>query len=284
MKMAVKLRGRILLLGFSLIELLVAMAVLGLLLVMLAQIFSVVSTTWRAGRAQADHFAQARVALGMVSRDLQAAVLRPDLPAFFSQTGPVLSFFTRRPGLVTMTNTGNRPLSLVAYSVTNTTDGSNLRRLVQGFDYGDSLDYSPAAWSAPAITNTWASDMGPGTLIMRYQFIGTNGQNLLPASVHAGWEDLGGNPGINALRAVIVSLAVTDQDSMRRLIDSGKLQTLQSNLSAVASPGALRSFASAWQSQLDDPGAPLTSGGVPASVAAKVRVFECTVTLPVAQQ
>ncbi len=46
--------------GFSLIELLVAMVMLAILLVLLAQMFSMVSNTWRAGRSQVDNFCRRR--------------------------------------------------------------------------------------------------------------------------------------------------------------------------------------------------------------------------------
>lgn len=269
--------------GFSLIELLVAMAVLAILLVLLAQMFSMVSNTWRAGRSQVDNFAQARVALDVIGRDVESSVLRPDLPSFFVSGAPQFAFYTRQQSMVSETNSGNRPLSRVFYSVTNGAQGCNLRRSAHGYNFGEDVGYSPASWSVPGGGSAFDSDIGPGVLVMRQQYIGTNGRNILPENIQASWTNVGTNAGIGALRAVTVSLAVVDRDAVQLLLTSGRLQQFQSNFGAV-DPGAVRSFASAWQDQLDDPSAPLAAGGIPPRVLRSLRIFERTVTLPISRE
>jgi hypothetical protein len=216
----------------------------------------------------------------MMSRDLEGAVLRPDLPAFFIAGAPSLSFYTRQQGLVTDTNSGNRPLSRVAYSVTNTAAGSSLRRSSRGFNYGEDLSYSPTNWSVPTGGPAFDSDLGPGVLIVRQQFIGTNGLNILPEKLFAGWTNSGTNSGVGAVRAMTISLAVVDRDTLRLLMESGKLGQLQANFS-TNDPGAIRSYAKAWQDQFDDPAAPFAAGGVPKRVLRGLRIFERTVSLPI---
>lgn len=269
--------------GFSLVELLVAMAVLAILLVLLAQMFSMVSNTWRAGRSQVDNFAQARVALDMISRDLESAVLRPDLPAFFVSGAPQFAFYTRQQSLVSETNSGNRPLCRVFYGVTNGVEGCNLRRSAHGYNFGEDVGYSPTNWSVSGTGAIFDSDIGPGVLVIRQQFIGTNGRNILAENVQAAWTNIGTNFGIGALRAVTVSLAVVDKDAVQLLLNSGRLQQFQSNFSS-ADPGAVRSFASTWQDQFDDPSTPLTNGGIPLRVLRSLRIFERTITLPISRE
>jgi len=269
--------------AFSLIELLVAMAVLAVLLILLTQVFSMVSGIWNAGRSQADNFAQARVALDVMGRDLQAAVLRPDLPAFFVGGAPELAFYTKQQSLASATNSGNRPLSQVSYVVTNTIDGSSLRRSARGFNFGEDVGYSPTNWTMPAGQTTFDSDIGPGVLIARHQFIATNGLNILPSAVAEGWADSGTRPGVSSLRAVTLSLAVVDRDSLRLLRESGKLDQLLQNFSG-SNPGGIRSFAAAWQDQLDDSSSPLAQGGVPIRILRNLKIFERTVVLPISKE
>jgi prepilin-type N-terminal cleavage/methylation domain-containing protein len=269
--------------GFSLIELLVAMTVLAILLVLLAQIFSMVSNTWRAGRSQVDNFAQARVALDVIGRDVESAVLRPDLPAFFVDSVPQFAFHTRQQSLVTETNSGNRPLCRVMYGVTNGTEGCNLRRSAHGYNFGEDVGYSPTNWSVSGTGLVFDSDIGPGVLVIRQQFMGTNGRNVLPEQIQASWTNVGTNAGVGALRAVTISLAVVDKDAVQILVSSGKLQQFQSNFSS-ADPGAVRSYASAWQEQLDDASAPLANGGIPPRILRSLRIFERTITLPTSRE
>jgi hypothetical protein len=129
---------------------------------------------------------------------------------------------------------------------------------------------------------TFDSDIGPGVLLLRHQFIGTNGLNLLPGEVNAGWTNSATTNGVGSLRSVIVSLAVIDRDHLRLLQDAGKLTQLQANF-GTNNPGPLLSYASTWQAQLDDAARPLLAGGVPAVVLRGLKIFERTVLLPPAE-
>ncbi len=269
--------------AFTLIELMVALAVLAILIVLLTQIFSLVANTWASGRSQANNFSQARVALDVMARDLEGAALRPDLPAFFSGSAPKFVFYSQQQGLVSSNAGGNRPLSRVDYAITNTTNGSLLRRSSRGFNFSDDIGYASTNWSVSTNGNVFPADIGPGILVMRYQFIGLGGTNLPPASVNASWTNAATLPGVGALRAVTISVAVMDAGSMKILQDSGKLSQLQGNFS-TNNPGAIRSYASDWQLQVDDASGPLAAGGIPRRVLRGVKVFERTVPLPVSPE
>ncbi len=65
--------------GFSLIELLTAMTVLGVLMLALSQIVSGAFTTWMRGRSHIDKFQQARAAMQTLQDTLSQAVLSPHL-------------------------------------------------------------------------------------------------------------------------------------------------------------------------------------------------------------
>lgn len=266
--------------SFTLVEMLVSMVVLVILVVLCAQVLGMAMNTWKSGRSQADNFNQARIALDIMARDLETAVVRQDLPAFFSGSTPALTLYTKQAELLSSGVTGNRPLGRVLYAVTTGADGSSLlRRSVNGFNFGDDLGYSPAAWSVAMTSPTIDDDIGSGVLAMKYQFIGPDGLNVLPSKVNQAWTNSASLPGIQSLRAVILSIAVIDGENLKLLNGQGKRAVLQGNFSA-ADPGSLRSFADAWQAQLDGAGHPLAQGGVPEKTLMGLKFFQRTVILP----
>ena len=265
--------------GFTLLELLVAMAVLTLLLLLCSQVLMVAISTWTSGRSQADNFSQARVALDIIARDLETAVLRKDTPAFFNSSGPMLTFYTRQVGLISSNASGNRPISRVAYNVTTDSSGNSvLRRSANGFNFGDDMGYSPATWAVLLASPSYDADIGPGVLVLKYQFIGSDGLDVMPANVNPGWTASGATPGVGTLKAVTLSMAVIDAESLKVLNASGKLAALQANFTAD-DPGQLRSFATAWQAQLDSAAKPLATGTIPARAIDGIKVFERTVMI-----
>lgn len=265
---------------FSLVELLVAICVLTILGLLLSQMLIMVSNTWKIGRSQADNFSQARSALDLIAGDIEGGVIRPDLPAFFSGNSDALIFYTKQQGLKASSKTGNRPFSAVSYSVINV-GGTNsmLRRTASGFDYGDAVNYTASDWNVTTTGPSFDSDIGPGVLLMKYQFISTNGVNVLPNQVNPTWTNSMTRLGIRSLRAVIISVAVIDSENIKLLQSAGKLEQLRSNLS-TNNPGAIRSYRSLWQDQIDSASRPLTSGGIPPQALRGLRTFERAVMLP----
>jgi hypothetical protein len=268
--------------AFTLVELLVAMVVLTIVVLLCAQMLVVVATTWNSGRSQADNFSKARIAMDIITHDVESAVIRQDLPAFFSgPTSPALTFYTKQAGLLTSSTTGNRPISRVLYSVAIAADQSCvLRRSSNGFNFGDDLGYSPAVWAVPMGATPINSDIGPGVLVMNYQFIDTTGLDVLPANINNGWANSATKSGVQSLRAITLSMAVIDGQNLKTLISLGKVSQLQKNFDTTDDPGRVQSFASAWQTQVDSPAHPLNSGGVPTNVLRGLKTFERTVMLP----
>ncbi|MEZ0298275.1 MAG: type II secretion system protein J [Candidatus Methylacidiphilales bacterium] len=270
--------------SFTLVELMVSMAILAVLTLLFLQIFTTSSNLWISGRAQAENFSQARVALDVISRDLEAGVFRQDLPAFYAADGSsAFTFYSKQQGLKGLGETSARPLSFIRYEVTNIDGGTSvLRRTSGGFDYGTDVGYSRATWTVQMAPQAFDADIGPGVLIMKYQFISTNGLNILPQDVNQAWTNKPGNPevpGVQNLGAAIISLAVVDGRSMKILQASGKLAQLQANFQ-TNNPGNLLSYRSAWQAQLENPSSPLTAGAVPQEALRGLRTFERTVMLP----
>lgn len=155
-----------------------------------------------------------------------------------------------------------------------------LRRKSLGFDYGEDIGYSPADWTISMTQTGLDSGIGPGVLVLRYQFIGKDGLNRLPSHVNREWSESGTLPGVDSLRAVIVSLAVLDDEGVKLLQSTGTLNAVRENF-ADTDPGPLTSYSSVWQAQMDDPAQPLSAGGVPRKALQSLRTFERTTLLPV---
>jgi prepilin-type N-terminal cleavage/methylation domain-containing protein len=105
--------------GFTLVEILVAMAVLSIVAVGLLQILGLSMQTWQQGLAQTNCYTKARVVLDSATADIQRAVFRPDLKNFPTPTStltPTFTFYTRDAGATTGT-TSVRPVSLVTYQL-----------------------------------------------------------------------------------------------------------------------------------------------------------------------
>jgi len=113
------------------VEVLVAIAILGIVAVGLSQVLALSLQTWQQGLAQSNCYMKARTVLDTASGDIQRAVFRADVKNFptpASLTAPTFTFYTRVPGV----NTGGnsvRPVSLVTYQVptSSSTPGNLLR-------------------------------------------------------------------------------------------------------------------------------------------------------------
>jgi hypothetical protein len=111
-------------LGFTLVEIMVAMAVTIMVIGLLATIADATSRAWRKGEGQAETFASARGALGLIGRELQGAVIDPDMGYIVQsiQGSPnnfVLKFLARR----TPIGTDTAAVEKVAYQLAWASDG-----------------------------------------------------------------------------------------------------------------------------------------------------------------
>jgi prepilin-type N-terminal cleavage/methylation domain-containing protein len=104
--------------GFTLIEILVAIAILVIVGLGLSQILSLALQTWQQGLIRADCFTKARVVLDSATADIQRGLFRSDLYNFPNSTSspPTFTFYTRAAG-VSAGNSSIRPVSLVTYQL-----------------------------------------------------------------------------------------------------------------------------------------------------------------------
>ena len=148
--------------GFTLVEVLVAITVLSIILVMLAQMAGLVNKASYEGLGRVDNFTKSRAMLDLVASDLQHAVIRSDLPIF--QSGGILStnsgggftdgvyaaaLFTCVPGIPS-SSVAVRDVSLVTYAITN---NSSEKVLLERSDLA-------VPWSGATTNLSFQGDLG----------------------------------------------------------------------------------------------------------------------------
>ena len=118
--------------AFSLLELLVAIVLLAILGVLMAQITGSITSATRLSNQGVDAAAQARIAFDRIGMDLNSAVLRPDADFQAASTntaaGNFLSFFSTIASadpIPAPSGFTNRRISLVAYRTGPSTENSN---------------------------------------------------------------------------------------------------------------------------------------------------------------
>lgn len=258
--------------GFTLIEMLVAIAVLTLLMVAMSQISTAITRMVGDGKRRTDNFTKARSTMEVFMRDVKAGIFRGDIAAFKDAAGQnAICFYTGRPGI----GSGMRNVSLVLYSLDPTTGVLQRGAL-------------PIAWSGqqgtpemisfgyltqlPKFSEIVPEDMAEGVLRMEINFLDEVGG--LSKSYKA--------TSPNRTRAVGITLAVIDQDTMKlltnaqiaRLTDPGTAGSLPDD--SAQSPGQpLKKY---WEGLI---GSADFFDGYPAQLRSSLRIYERYVVLPV---
>ena len=256
--------------GFTLVELLVAISVLAILVVIMTRIIGMVSDTWRAGRARADKFSQARMVFGMLDRDVQSMVLRRDLAAFRDKSGSnACAFYTQRPG-----GEGDRRFSLVEYRLDNPTTRPSLVRADYGMDYATlSPTRVPSLGNTnalPDLEHAEARSLSDGIVGFAWQFVDGSG---IPRD---NFQFDHADPSATAnTRAITVSITVLDDEACKLAERNGLLPSLTGLLGGK--PAAGETYADYWKALIGSPG---FGSSLPLPVRQSLRVFERSVQIP----
>lgn len=259
--------------AFSLLELMVAVAVLSLLVVLVSQLVSGASQTTTKGRRLMEAEAQARLALDRMGADLAAMVRRSDVDyLFLKQNGSDrLFFFSQAPGFFDASRGGDPSgLSLIGYRVN---DKHQLERLGKALSFSDiafKVGNSTAGdmdvlWPASVSANSNDPDWGvlaDNVFRLEFQLVRrSDGQILSPSAPVRSLDDLA---------AIIVTVGVLDSVGRKITSDMG-------SVAAALPDSGTTNLASAWQDEVESGG---FSGGVlPASAAANVRIYQRTFML-----
>ncbi len=278
-------------LAFTLIEVLVATAVLALLVLLIASILQSGSVVISASRKHLGADAEAREVFSQFGMDLARKPRRADLDVLLSSSNNALFFYSEAPGFQANSDVRQfNKLSLVGYRVN---DEAQLERLGKGltWDSPPFLTYAPqppttnsAPLTASTIPGVWGQTVGStpvhadgvdpnyhllakGVFRLFYCFQKTDGSlSLTPA-----FDPIKGK--LADASALILTLAVLDEESRRPLNDIVKLAAAlptptQSDLTAGRLP------AEVWQGAVDNNTQFASDAGIPAATAARVRIYQ----------
>jgi type II secretory pathway component PulJ len=242
--------------AFTILELLVAIAVLAMMMLLLSQILGSVSSMWLNGQRRVKNFSEARAMLDLFARDIQCGVFRPDLAAF---PGSSIAFYTRRPGI----SSGSlRDVSLVQYALST---NCILQRGDFAVRWNDPANTIPFGNTADFSSNQpTARDTAPGVLGFRVQFLYADGTRSTNYTVSTA----------NPLRALGFALAVVDEQTLQK-IPADKMQSLRDGLSGAVSPSG--NVKSDWENYLRNS---LDWTSYPKSLSQGLKIFERYVILP----
>lgn len=111
--------------GFTLVELLVSIVILGILVLGVAAVLNYSANTIRTNNAGLDALRAGEASFSTLARDVGLMVIRPDVDYGFVKTSgnDSISFYARTIGLISGTTSAVRPLSTVAYRIGLATDG-----------------------------------------------------------------------------------------------------------------------------------------------------------------
>jgi prepilin-type N-terminal cleavage/methylation domain-containing protein len=212
-------------LGFTLLELLVAMAILALMVAMLFAAFGQASRGWLQAENRVETFTQARAALDFMSRELAQAIATTNI----SFLGGVNNVAFVAP-VSTDTNDVVDLLEVV-YRL----DGGRLERQVTAFAAGSAWNFysQPQNWpTTTGITNAVADNI----VSLRFDYLGTNGVFIASPSwwnsttIASIWSD--NNPGT---LEVMTNRTPAGVQITIDAIDSKTAARLQPGMSAAAS-------------------------------------------------
>ncbi|HSI86480.1 MAG: type II secretion system protein J [Candidatus Methylacidiphilales bacterium] len=301
------LRGSLRTRAFSMAEVLVAMAVLSLITLMVAQLVTSSGNLALGSRKRLDAESQARLVLSRIGDDLARMVQRSDADCLFA-TAPgndAIYFYSEAPAAFgSGTGTADKSsVALVGYRIaTAPSDNENrLERLSKGLKWSGSAsssaqsivlvttDASGMPVSASRMTNAWAGAVGTspsyrngtdttyqlladGVIRLEVAFLTTNGT----VTQDPQGTGSGATTSLGKVSAIIVTIAVLDETS-QKYVDKTKLTQIAAALSDPtqadfsSSPPLL--VAKKWQNQLNS-GTFATTTGIPTSVAAQIRVYQ----------
>lgn len=268
--------------AFSVLELLVAMAVLSIVLVMVVQIMNGVLASTRTQNAQMDSVAEARRALDVMESDFGGVVVGRTVTVLVPDAihKPVqLAFAAARRGPDSAAST-HRFLA-VAYA-TNSSNG-----LVRSYRSLSSTEpdllNALAAAAAPGGTND-ASMIGEGILAWQIRAVrssdtvpigalldsGAATTNYYDLAVPAGWAALvtredAALPEVAPVRTLEIWMAAIGQDNLQLIDSTGARPAIVS---------ALAGNPEGWREALD------ASPGIPGQIKSAIRVLKKVISLP----
>lgn len=238
--------------GFSLTELMVAMAVLVICLVMEAQVINLASTYTGSSRNQMDALEQGRFVLDRLGIDIDSRVRLNQVPVQFLKAADndSLTFYTQNGR-----DSNARTAVLASYQVAldPATSQPQLQRAVDDVTWTSTnpLPFLPASLTRP----TDYQVLSPDVFRFEVTFLRKSTQTLT-TTAPSDWSDVA---------AIVVAVATLDSNS-RKLVSAAQWTTLIHQFPDATDGNQILP---SWQAQL-----PTLPSIMPARAAAAVRIYQ----------
>ena len=289
--------------GFTLIELLVVMGVLGLLVMLMAQLVNDAAGVAGRGNQRMDADGEARLVLDRIGTDIAGIIRREDVDYYLQKkTGDdQMAFFSESTGYYPDAVTSDVPkgtVSLIGYRIEN----QKLERLSKALVWNGVNSSTPGAsgLSPQSLPMIFGVGTVPGeVLVNSYNIEGGSGSSITTtgASSDPDYEVIGENVfrmefcylmkdgtlsdtpwlapnttlnGLKDVTAIIVTIAVLDPAS-RSIISDTALTEASSKLPNVAGASMPTPPLPLWQAQIDN-----GDLGLPQQAASQVRLYQRT--------
>jgi prepilin-type N-terminal cleavage/methylation domain-containing protein len=268
--------------GFTLVELLVAVAVLGILVVMLGQVVTLVDQAISINTKKLDSTAQARLAFDRLATDLAARPRRSDLGAQLiikngtgtPGTNDSLLFYSQVNGY-----SGARQVSGVGYRIQEITSGRiyQLERGAVGTDWGPAVEsnplvqFFPAAMAIPSNPDTNFDVLSEDVFRLEACYLLNTG--LTSNSNGSILSGAAAATDLSNVTAIVVAVGILDKTS-RQIVTTNQLAELSQSL-----PDSLEGSdpLSVWNATVEKPG---FAAGLPQAAVRNVRLYQRTFYVP----
>lgn len=256
--------------GFTLIELMVALAVFVMMAALLASLVGSASSAWTRSREKMDAFAKGRALMNALQRELRNGVFRDDLPAFPNEEFSFYSTLASHDeASLAQAPADARALTYVSYLRADDSEGRPvLKRVDRPYFYRKGGSADAPAWKASEDAVPTSGILQPrqlceGVYAFRYAFIQADGNVS---------KEFSRNPA-NPTRAVQVSIAVLSDQAEMIVEQMNRRGELEELFDSVQEPVA----GSGWSPKarwdrllLDDP----RMNAFPAQVRTAIRTYE----------
>jgi hypothetical protein len=265
--------------SFTLIEMLVSIAVLSLMVAAMAQMLGLIGNAWGQGTSRTDAFTKGRSTLDLIMGDIQRGVFRSDIPSFLSNAQSVSTngasyfingsftnaFYTRTPGVDNGVSV--RDVSLVSYALNSVNPGYgkvSLQRAELPVPWATSgasqIPFGSDSTFMTLLSQTTPQEVAPGVVGFQMLFRRQDG-SVIPCSSYTG-EDFTHGPVI----AIGVGIALVGKQALTEM-SATQAATFAGQVGAVP---ITTSAKSAWDQGIG----PATLNQYPKNLAFSFMTFE----------
>lgn len=272
--------------GFTLLEVLVATAVLVVLVTLVSQLVKGVSVATLSSRKRLDADAASRMALGVMSNDFAKMVRRPmaEVDYLFSKNpgNDRFFFYSEAPGY-SATPQSKGSVSLVGYQINSQFQLQRLGKALPLSGTGSLILLSGSSNQLASLFSATLSGTDDFQVIsdeifrLEFCFLRKDGLYFEPSQAWKPWgdDDNDGIPNIKDVRAVVVTVVCLDKTSRKLVRDMQALANLfpDSGLSsATTDPSKLA--AAIWKKQIEGTPSLASKADIPQTAASAIRVYQ----------